>query len=667
MSEITLSQQMLADGVPAGKNSVFGKAMRSKPVGYSADFERIKALPRRRLEVRGEPPDDWAYFVYPDGSEFKIPDITPFFARNPRKPTMRLWALQNAALWELSHVGGLFAPITVGGGKTLILLLAHAAMFHEHSTARTMLFTKPELRDQLMERDIPYYDQHFRLLPRRVWNGQRGEWVLDKGLLRDRVRLHAYSELSVASGSTLIEDFKPDLLVFDEFHAVRSRSSSRTRRVNRYMARFQETRVAGMTGTAMKDSLNDFEHLMAYCLKPHKSPLPHNFGVLEEWSMAIDVPRGDAERKDPGVLREFCKDDKEDVRAALSRRINETPGVIASVEQSVDIPLVISGKRLELPSKVRDLMLELNTSWKLGNSEYNDAMHVARVARELSCGFYYEWEWPKGEIDKEWLFARRAWGSAVRRFLTATNRPGLDSEFLVARAVKAGALKGSKWGAELAETYAKWVELRDDRTKKHGKAVVDGKRLKHWQPPTVSRWVDNFLVADVVRWGRERIARGENGIIFYEFNTVGEVLAKIGGWPMFGQGTDAGTTNAKANPVIVCSITAQGTGKNLQTYNQMLVVTPPSSGITWEQMIGREHRPGQKAKAVQVSVYNHTEVYQRALDKAFSHAVFIETLQQTKQKLNAAELHNLERRINTEFTENDIEIDEDEDTDENED
>ena len=84
---------------------------------------------------------------------------------------------------------------------------------------------------------------------------------------------------------------------------------------------------------------------------------------------------------------------------------------------------------------------------------------------------------------------------------------------------------------------------------------------------------------------------------------------------------------------MIASIRAHGTGVNLQAYNDSIILTPPSSGAVWEQLLGRMHRQGQEADQVTYTVYQHTEELIEALEKSIENASYIEKSMGQKQKL----------------------------------
>jgi hypothetical protein len=101
----------------------------------------------------------------------------------------------------------------------------------------------------------------------------------------------------------------------------------------------------------------------------------------------------------------------------------------------------------------------------------------------------------------------------------------------------------------------------------------------------------------------------------------------------FGSGSDV-PPGTLATPCL--SIAVHGKGKNLQAWDQNLVLEPPSSGAKWEQLIGRTHRQGQSSKVVSLDVavlsYHDTD----KLKKAREEADYIATMTGQDQRLQIA-------------------------------
>lgn len=572
-------------------NSKIADAQRRAGVRDSFELKRILQIERR------PPPIDAAKDLT---DEFKRPE-----------GTMTLWNRQSAALQEARLADGLFGPIGVGQGKTLVSLLMPAAM----KAKQAVLLVPPALRAQLVNIDVPRLAKHWKIP-------------------LERIRVVAYSQLSSASSADILEEIKPDLIVADEAHNLRHRTAARTKRFLRYMKEHPECRFVGLSGTMTRRSLHDYGHLAELALKKN-SPVPKDWGTLNEWAEALDVSD---EPMAPGALLQLCNDDEmeeivkvdpagamsgrpegsvevqEIVRGAFRRRLIETPGVVATDENAIGNSLTITAVRPMIPAEVMRKIQDVRSKWEIDGDELVDALSVARVTRQLAAGFRYRWVWPNGVVDEEWLEARKAWNKEVREILKLS-RKGLDSPMLIANACERGDFK--------SYSYEEWRKVK-------GRP----------EPPREAVWTSDFLVQEALKWAKD-VKKTAPGIIWYSWSCIGEKIAELGQLPFFGPGRKASEAltqvDVKKTPVIVCSIAAHSTGKNLQQFCRNLVTTPPSGGVEWEQMIARTHRPGQLADEVSVDVYVHTVETEGAFRNAVRDAGYIQATQGQPQKLLYAE------------------------------
>src|ERR1017187_7499188 len=111
---------------------------------------------------------------------------------------------------------GLFAPLAVGSGKTLLDLLAPLVV---PNCRRVALLIPPQLRAQLLTVDWPFYAQHWKL------PNLAGARYFNPAL--PTVYVISYSELSSAKSTDLLEKLQPDLIIADEAHLVRNRTAAR--------------------------------------------------------------------------------------------------------------------------------------------------------------------------------------------------------------------------------------------------------------------------------------------------------------------------------------------------------------------------------------------------------------------------------------------------------
>jgi hypothetical protein len=528
-------------------------------VTNSVELQRILTVPRRELDLVYEE----------DGGSLQ--DVSSYFCK-PDSP-LRFWAIQSAALVEAAQQNGLFAPIKVGGGKTLICLALPEVM----DSKRAVLLVRPQLRDQLEEEAEEFYGAHFNLP-------------------LDRIRVVAYSELSSQEGAFVLDEEKPDLIVADEVHCLKRRESARTKRFLRYMREHPECRFCALSGTITTRSILEYAHLIELALRKN-SPLPVSWNELKDWAGALDVNPEMVVL--PGKLKLFCRD-AETPREGYRRRLVETPGVVATEEDALGTSLVI--QRLDFPYPLEEEYKQAAKDWEFDDQVFVEALDYRRFLRQLSLGFYYKWDWPEGEPDYEWLEARKAWSQEVREMLKRSRR-GMDSPGLLEKAAKAG-----KWDSQ---TYAAWAAVKD--------------RPK---PPTRTIWVEEFIWKSVFAWIRE--IEGKRGIIWYEFQAIGENVAKWCGLPLYDPSKDP--RKAK-EPVIVASLKAHGDGKNLQAFSRQLFTSMPPNGTIVEQGIGRSHREGQTDDLVEVSWFGHTEAMSDAFGSVLEDARYVEQTTGHRQKV----------------------------------
>jgi len=370
---------------------------------------------------------------------------------------------------------------------------------------------------------------------------------------------------------------RPDVVILDEAHMAKNTSAGVTKRLARLMRERPETAIIVLTGSLSTWSLTDWAHLARWALKDY-AMVPDNEGELMEWADALDQEVLPMRRLDPGPLLSLATAEDQDpdpsvtARKAFRRRMAETSGVVYTSGESVASSLYI--RELQLPcSEATEKHYErLRSKWERPDGwPYEEAMQVWKTARELSLGFCYVWD-PHPPDD--WLDARRAWAKFVRDVLARSRT--LDTPGQVKEAVEA---------EELADggLLAQWLAIEPTFTPKL-KAV----------------WHDDIALKVCEKWMKEN-----TGIVWCEHTWFAEELSRRTGRPYFGrQGLDKrGTYIEKAEGTIIASIAANSTGRNLQKWSKALVTSFPTTSTGAEQLIGREHRDGQKADAVEVDVF----------------------------------------------------------------
>jgi hypothetical protein len=240
-------------------------------------------------------------------------------------------------------------------------------------------------------------------------------------------------------------------------------------------------------------------------------------------------------------------------------------------------------------------------------------MSMIGASKQIAQGFYYRWDWGKerpNDADKEWMDMRKRWARAVREQVKK-EVDGLDSELLITNACRFSVRHDKLYPGLLPLVVVAW------------KIWEPFAKIK--PPPTISIWLDDFLIQDSIAWANDQ---GEPVIVWYGDTAVGAKL-RDGGLPLFGQGTEM---PAKA---ITCaaSYNVHGTGKNLQAWRNQILLDPPASGQAWEQLLGRTHRQGQTADEVMFHYYAHTKEFAKAIESARTSAKYIEETTTTPQRL----------------------------------
>lgn len=546
------------------------KPLQAPEVPDSEELQRIVELPRRAA-------------VPPPGLEGPITDL---FSRYPKghPARMELWPIQAWSLSEMARCRGLFGPIPVGSGKTLISYLAPVML----RATRPLLLIPAALRDKTRREFLELSAKFYGFPP-------------------ESYRIESYQRLSTAPQRNLLNDYRPDLIVSDECQHLRNTKSAAYRRVRRYLEENPGVMFVGLSGTITKRSILDYYQLARWALKAG-SPLPAHWTDAAPWAAALDEKPSQGRRVAPGALVRLATHPGEvrDLKGALPeertrvartlyrRRFSETPGVVASRDTFTATALTVS----ELDPEVyplgdldgmRDHWMRFRGDWELPDGQaLTDALEVSRHARELSLGFFYRWTTQPPEA---WREARRAWGRFVRETLKRSHT--LDTELQVIRAIEGKAF--AHW-ADGAAILADWRGIQPVFT-----------------PVTEPCWTSEHVLRACAEW----VSRHPRGIVWVDAGAFGERLSSVARVPFYGaQGVDLRGQRIEDHPrgcPMIASRAANGTGRNLQAWTDNLLTAPPYTGSQLEQVLGRTHRNGQTAETVSfeliVNCYEHSKTF----------------------------------------------------------
>lgn len=600
MDELELLHSIF-DGYKHVPRDRFGR----RAVKHSRDLERILALPEKPLE---------------------IPDLTDEL-RRPGS-TMELLPAQNDALWNAREARGLLGFMLPGAGKSGTALLIPTVT----NVRSAVILTRSQLRTQMLARDVPLWANNF-------------------DVRLDRIRFVTYEELSDADTADELDKEPPELLILDEAHRIKDlEGSARGRRLLRFRREHPGTLLCVLSGSLVMNSIQDYWAFAEWALGS-TCPLPLHYPDLQEWCKALD-PLKPKEQWDPGALAELVEWASGDgpevpLRVAFQRRLRATVGVSVSATIDLDLPLFMHERQVQPTGAnqagmelIRQKLTELRATEERPDGEVMEGgLALNRAGWQMAFGFYLRAakELVEPSLWDRYHDAKRAWGKAVNQQLKRASVEGMDSPMLLANAAD----------RQLCISFG--CKRYQKETKASPSCSACGGPLQaQWPCPewwawkavkdlvevvTYPVWFASPLVEDAVLWGRQY-----TGIIWYRSPALGEAIADVGGFPLFGPGRKASDAIREENArqvkrTIVASIFCHGEGKDLQSWQNNLITDPPMNVKEWEQVLARTHRRGQKAERVDFWTYRHTKELCAAFDTSLLQSKFVEEGHGIEQRL----------------------------------
>lgn len=511
-----------------------------------------------------------------------------------KDPKERLRPHQAMALREFYQTGGLVAPIRVGGGKTLITLLAPRML----GARKALIVTKADLRDECRLEYVKYRD---------------AGWAVE---LPD---ILSYSELGRQSAEHKLLRAEPDLIMFDEAHKLKNlKSASSVRRVARAIVKLRP-RVAMLSGSMVGDKLMEYWHLLCWALGA-KAPVPLAYEEAQRWALALDTEWDPMKAKmDLGALSTLPGGFHEHMRSC--------EGFVPTIGGDCPAKIVCGHWRPELPPELQDMIESVDASGihpingvVLEDSDKADAI------LQLSQGFIYHWD---PHPPDTWLEPRADWAKYVRAVLEL-HIDGFDSPAMVIAALDG--TREESAGRFIREIKPEYVELENSTDEELPEACYEetwippapaqellppepqiGRALlAAWRaveptfvPNTVTKWIDDSPL-------RQAVEQAPAGTLIWTRHSAAGLRMQQLGVPYFGGG-GVDPRHGHRGRTVALSISAHGTGKNLQDWNKNLFLVTPANPNTTEQAMGRTHRPGNKSDQVSFAFAVHTEYQEKSL------------------------------------------------------
>lgn len=530
-----------------------------------------------------------------------------------------LLPVQTEAIVEYLRTGGLFGYIGVGKGKALISF-ACASIAYRKGLRKILLLIPPKLAPQTMNKVLPFLRRQIPInFPVHCISGKT-KAQRDKLSKEDSgVFIMSWSQLSIEDTDDLLSSISPQLIIADEAHNLSNKSSSRYKRVNRYMVEYPETEFVALSGTMGKKSIKDYYHIIQWCLKD-KCPLPNTYVELQDWCDILDTTFNEFTANhilNPlrlwaiNAINEDIPRDISGYRKSYNIRLSTASGVVFSVgNNDLGTSILFQNEPVEVPddyaglSEVHRLRSQLhndNISPSGDNIDY--AIHKFRYDYELTAGIYNSLTWADPEViserkkiplssateilerSKEYHFASQEYNRLVRRWLDDHACAGLDSPMLLGHSMKYHQAK--MVGQELYDSWCVKNALDfEDRIERDGHAV----RVCDYKIQACIRWVKSLNRAKhegaLIWWQRQEVGKWAYELM--RDQGIDVVLADASK-----QGSDIINNEANHNKIILASITAYKEGLNLQKQIPfMYFLQFPREAHYVEQATGRNHRTG---------------------------------------------------------------------------
>lgn len=406
-------------------------------------------------------------------------------------------------------------------------------------------------------------------------------------------RLLSYQEMGRPDREFKLTEIAPDLLILDEFQGARNWDAAVTRRIKRLVQQHAPI-VMALSGTLITDDLMDYWHALIWSLR-RDAPVPLSRAETERWQQAL---------RQGSALRKIGRGALDEIPGGHAEWLRESAGVVTTPGSDCDAAIEIGIWKPDTPEALRKVIDDTEIASMRPDGELIDQWELADCLCQLALGFFYVWD---PMPPSWWLDPRRNWRAYVRDVLDERHER-FDSESLIVNALDRGTSPLPPTWREGRQLLTAWRDVRDK-----------------FEPNPVPVWLGKSIITAAAEHTREH-----NAIAWTRYRAAGFAL-EAAGVPYYPGGTDP--EHASPGSSIACSIAAHGIGKNMQAWCQSLVLTPPANANTWEQLIGRTHRPGQRADVVGIDVIGTIEYHGAVLGRVVTEARAISRASGFSQKI----------------------------------
>lgn len=575
----------------------------------------------------------------------------------------RLFDIQAEAHRMFTTYGCLFGPIGVGWGKTLLSLMFAEHMFTKLGIRRVLLCIPAEVLTQLVgdarvPGDIKWARTKVPLtIPIHVLGGRTPtQRMLMATSGKEGLFILPYSMLQTKDTDAMLSAIRPGGIIADEAHKLARSTAARAKRIERYLKDNPKCLFLVMSGTITQKSISDYWHLARRSLGEF-NPLPNEKNQAMDWAAMVDAGASNPTDGQAGPLTDLCSwarvqfpDEKIEAtlpgfRKAYRLRLTSTPGVASSGDADIGVSLIFHNQPAvpELSPGFHELdrlVDQVTEEWVTPNGdEIEHAIHTYKWLIELTCGFFNRlyWQDPATYAHQKGISQMQAEDILGRALDHHTTLQVYHKELRL-------------WLADSAESGLDTPMLVGNEMHRNGDKTVGPRLYEAWSlakskefPGMPVRESQAVLVCPykldaAVQWVKS-LPAGEGCIVWYYHQAIGhwlkEFMQRAGIDPLHcpAGANEAMIDKTNANRVVIASLTAHGTGKNLQHHKNQYIVQWPRPARDAEQLLGRVHRNGQMADEIIVCINRSNLFDEMNFAATLNDAIYIQLTTGGRQKL----------------------------------